>query len=89
MQPCNVNCAWIQPCYGRGMGGNLTLTELSTQKQLLLAKCEYNALSGCFILCTNRSVQRVNICYSKYLFELAQMVEDCIFGAEVPVFAPC
>lgn len=67
----------------------MTLTELSTQKELLLAKCEYNALSGCFILYTNWSVQRINTCYSKSLFELAQMVEDCIFGAEVSVFAPC
>lgn len=66
--------------------GNLTLTELSTQKELLLAKCKYNALPGCFSLCISWSVQRISICYSKYLFELAQMVENCIFGAEVLVF---
>lgn len=71
------------------MGGNLTLTELSTQKELLFAKCQYNALSGCFICCTNWSAQRINTCYGECLFELALMVEDCIFGTEVPVLAPC
>lgn len=55
--------------------GNLTLTELSTQKELLLVKCKYNALSGCFILCTSWSVQIINYGCSKYQFELAQMVE--------------
>lgn len=39
---------------------SLTFTELSTQKTLLLAMCKYNALSGCFILYTNWSVQRIN-----------------------------
>jgi len=32
VQPSHVNCDGIQPCYGRGVGGNLTLAELSTQK---------------------------------------------------------
>lgn len=73
LQPSHVNCDWTQPWYSR---------------KLLLAKCKYNALFVCFILCTYWSVQRINICYSKYLFELAHVTEDCIFGAEVPVFAP-
>lgn len=67
--------------------GNLTLTELSTQKEMLLAKCKYNALSDCFVLCIkNKYLLQL---LAKGISDLAQMVEDCLFGAEVFVFAPC
>lgn len=48
LQPSHVNCGWIQPCCGRD--ASLTFMELSSEKELLVAKHKYNALSGCFIL---------------------------------------
>lgn len=67
------------------MCGEFHFNRIKFSKRNALGK--YNASPDCFVLCIkNKYLLQL---LAKGISDLAQMVEDCLFGAEVFVFAPC